>query len=255
MLLTILGEYLLMQDAPVWQETVIGSLRALGYKVPAARQAIARSIADNWIAAERHGRRSQIRLTDAGRSMLSSGAERIYRFGEPWEWDGRWLLVVVRVPEQRREVRHRVRTRLSWEGFGSLGGGLWISPHVERELELAELAQGNGGADLISFRVEFGTIGEPEELVAAAWDLDRIEAEYVPFIERFGRLTPKGPEAMFCAQTELVHEWRRFPFLDPALPRQLLPRRWPLERAHAVFQRQHGRWHGAAQEFFRSITE
>ena len=71
--------------------------------------------------------------------MLTAGAERIYGFGEPWEWEGRWLLVVLRVPEERREVRHQVRTRLAWAGFGSLGGGLWISPHVEREAELRDM--------------------------------------------------------------------------------------------------------------------
>ena len=71
--------------------------------------------------------------------MLRTGAERIYGFGEPRDWDGRWLLVALRVPEERREVRHQLRTRLAWAGFGSLGGGLWISPHVEREAELREM--------------------------------------------------------------------------------------------------------------------
>ena len=28
-----------------------------------------------------------------------------------------------------------VRSRLSWAGFGSLGAGLWISPHPDREAE------------------------------------------------------------------------------------------------------------------------
>ena len=49
-------------------------------------------------------------------------------------WDGRWLLLVLRVPEQRRELRHRLTTQLAWAGFGSLGGGLWITPHVDREV-------------------------------------------------------------------------------------------------------------------------
>ena len=48
-------------------------------------------------------------------------------------WDGRWLLLVLRVPEQRRELRHQLTTQLAWAGFGSLGNGLWITPHVDRE--------------------------------------------------------------------------------------------------------------------------
>jgi hypothetical protein len=39
------------------------------------------------------------------------GSTRIYTFGEPWQWDGRWLVVVVRVPENRRAVCHQLRSR------------------------------------------------------------------------------------------------------------------------------------------------
>ena len=127
-LLTLLGEYVLPAAGNVWQETLIGALETLGYKTPAARRALARSVTAGWLRAERHGRRSRVHLTPATAEMLRSGTERIYSFGDPWTWDGRWLLVVLRVPEERREVRHQVRTRLAWAGFGSLGGGLWISP-------------------------------------------------------------------------------------------------------------------------------
>src|SRR5215208_107911 len=88
----------------------------------------------------RRVRRSRGYLTPDAATMLSAGAERIYSFGEPWEWEGHWLLVVLRVPEERREIRHRMRTRLAWAGFGSIGGGLWISPHVEREAGLRAMA-------------------------------------------------------------------------------------------------------------------
>ena len=123
----------------VWQETLISALTSLDYKAQAARQALARSVSGGWLRTERHGRRARVYLTDETREMLSSGAERIYGFGEPHPWDGRWLLVVVRVPEQRRDVRHLIRSQLAWAGFGSLGNGLWISPHVDRESEVRRI--------------------------------------------------------------------------------------------------------------------
>src|SRR3954454_11401189 len=153
----------------VWQETLVGSLEALGYKTQAARQAVARSVTGGWPRTERHGRRPRGALPPGASGVLRSGAERIYNFGEPWEWDGQWLLVVLRVPEERREVRHRFRTQLAWAGFGSLGGGLWITPHVEREGELS--ARNADGAELLSFRAELGALGEPERVIAEAWDL------------------------------------------------------------------------------------
>ena len=250
MLLTTLGEYVLPLRRGVWQETLIEALGALGYKVHAARQALTRSVAAGWLQTERRGRRSLVSLTDESVQMLETGARRIYSFGAPWEWDGRWLLVVLRVPEERRDVRHQLRTRLAWAGFGSLGGGLWITPHVERELELTDV---DSVAELLSFQASLGTLGDPANVLAEAWDLAAVAAAYRDLIERFGRLRPKTPEAVFRAQTQLVHEWRKFPFLDPDLPEAMLPVNWPRAQALKVFRDRHESWHAAAQDYFHSL--
>jgi phenylacetic acid degradation operon negative regulatory protein len=250
MLLTTLGEYVLPLRAPVWQETLIEALGALEYKLHAARQAIARSVGAGWLQTERHGRRARVSLTEETTEMLQTGAERIYSFGEPWEWDGRWLLVVLRVPEERRDVRHQVRTRLAWAGFGSLGGGLWITPHVEREREVSGV---DSVAELLSFEASLGSLGDPARVLAEAWDLDAVARAYGEFAKRFGRLRPKAPEAVFRAQTQLVHEWRKFPFLDPDLPEAMLPDGWPRARALGVFRERHEAWHSVAQEYFGSL--
>ena len=57
LLLTVLGEYLLPRGEPVWQETLVNALTALGYTSQAARQALARSAREGWLASERRGRR------------------------------------------------------------------------------------------------------------------------------------------------------------------------------------------------------
>jgi phenylacetic acid degradation operon negative regulatory protein len=254
-LLTLLGEFVLPLRDGVWQETLIGALQALGHKPQAARQALARSITAGWLRTERHGRRSRVRLTEPTAHMLSTGAERIYSFAEPWDWNGHWLLVVLRVPEDRRDVRHRMRTRLAWAGFGSLGGGLWISPHDEREGELEAMAGDGDGpvAGLLSFRAELGAIGDAARVVADAWDLDGVATAYRDFIDQFAGMRTKSPEATFRAQTLLVHEWRKFPFLDPDLPAEMLPNGWPRSRAHDVFAERHAQWHDVAQEYFRAL--
>jgi phenylacetic acid degradation operon negative regulatory protein len=252
-LLTILGEYLLPASGGVWHETLVGALESVQIKNQAARQAIARSVRAGWLRSERRGRRARTYLTGPTAEMLTSGARRIYEFGEPWHWQGRWLLVTVRVPEHRRDIRHQLRTQLAWAGFGSLGGGVWISPHVERESELAAMTANGSVAELLSFHAELGAIGDQARLVADAWNLERVAAAYAQFIADFRGPCPSRPAEVFGAQTLLVHAWRKFPFLDPDLPEHLLPGGWPRSRAHEIFSERHAAWHQIAQDYFASL--
>jgi phenylacetic acid degradation operon negative regulatory protein len=252
-LLTVLGEYVMPRHDALWQETLIDALGTLGYKPQAARQALARSVTAGWLRAGRVGRRSRVELTAETSAMLETGARRIYGFGSPWEWDGRWLVVVLRVPEERRDVRHQARTQLAWAGFGSLGGGLWISPHAEREGELRGLSGEGSAAELLSLRAEFGSLGDPRKIVEEAWDLEAVSTAYSTFVDDFARRRPRTPEAVFAAQTMLVHEWRKFPFLDPDLPAEMLPAGWPRERAHELFTDRHEAWSAIARDYFGSL--
>src|SRR3954447_22047379 len=178
-LLTVLGEYLLQRPDGAWQEALIGALRLLGYTPSAARQAVVRSTREGWLDAERIGRRSRMRLTASSAELLRDGARRISGFGDPASWDGRWLLVVVRVPEQRRELRHRLTTQLAWAGFGSLGNGPWITPHVARETSI----HAEEPAQLLSFRAELGALGETPKVIEEAWDLPALREHYEQFID------------------------------------------------------------------------
>jgi phenylacetic acid degradation operon negative regulatory protein len=254
-LLTVLGEYVLPRGEPVWQETLVAALGALDYSEHAARQALARSVRDGWLASERQGRRARVRLTPATAELLRTGAERIYGFGRPWAWNGEWLIVVLRVPEVRREVRHQLRTQLAWAGLGSLGGGVWVTPHGDREDELRALVEAQSDADVVSFRGRIGGLGEPRKVAEEAWDLDAVAEQYEEFHTRFRRAQPASPAATFRTMTELVHEWRKFPFIDPDLPAELLG--WGLRRrkADALFRDRHDRWDRAARAYFESLED
>src|SRR5215467_11025684 len=140
LLLTVLGEYVLPRGEPVWTGTLVTALGLFGVAEKAARQALARTAAEGWIASSRHGRLARWELTQAGRGLLTDGAERIYSFGQGGPpWDGRWLIVLVQAPDLSSQARHRIRTRLAWAGFGALSGGVWVSPDPGREPEASHI--------------------------------------------------------------------------------------------------------------------
>ena len=244
---------MLPRGEPVWQETLVGALVAVGYTEHAARQALARSVRDGWLESSRHGRRSRVGLSARAADLLSSGAARIYSFGSAWRWDGRWLVLILRVPETRREVRHRLRTRLAWAGLGSLGGGVWLTAHVEREAELRAAIAEAPAAEATSFVASLGGLGRVEDVVSTAWDLDQVRRGYETFVEDFAAVRPASPAACFRMQTLLVHAWRKFPFLDPDLPAELLPAGWPRRRAHELFTGRHARWAAPAGDHFEEL--
>jgi phenylacetic acid degradation operon negative regulatory protein len=246
----MLGEFVLPREGQVWTATVVEALAALGVEEKAARQALARTAAEGVLESTRHGRRVVWSLTAPGSMLLEEGTGRIYGFmrgGAPW--DGRWLVLTVSIPESQRQLRHRLRTQLTWLGLGSPVSGLWVSPssghapEVHRVLRDLDLEQRS-----FAWVGSATGIGEESRLVEAAWDLDDVEERYLGFLADFEDRRAETPADAFVAQVELVQAWRRFPFLDPDLPGELLDHDWPGPRAAAMFHDRHDRWHRQAQQ-------
>jgi phenylacetic acid degradation operon negative regulatory protein len=254
LLFTLLGEFVLTGDGTAWTSAVLAVFTRLGIEEKATRQALMRTAGAGWLAAEKIGRRTRWRLTASARRLLTDGAERIYSFTGPARgWDGRWLLVSVRIPDSDRRARHVVRSRLSWAGFGSLGAGLWISPHPDREAEATGVLREAGVApDAHVFVATRSGLGDVRVMVGAAWDLPAIEERYEQFIEEFGSRTPGD---VLVRHVELVHAWRRFPSIDPALPAELLPARWSGLKAAELFADRHRRWSAAARQEWKRLND
>ncbi|TCK25007.1 PaaX family transcriptional regulator [Pseudonocardia endophytica] len=249
LLLTVLGEFVLPGGYPVWTQVLLDVLGELGVEPKSARQALARTAAEGLLVSDRSGRRVRWALTDQGRRLLSDGAARIYGFGAPSRpWDGRWLVLLASVPESRRQLRHRLRTRLAWVGLGSPAPGVWVSPDPGKEGEVAAVLDELGlAAQASSFVGAFGAVGRPADVVTQAWDLERVEQAYEEFLAEFAPdIANSGragvPPNVLARQVQLVHAWRRFPFLDPELPAELLPERWAGARAATMFATLHTRW-------------
>lgn len=257
MLLTVLGEFVHPRGEPVWTNTLVEALGALGVEEKSARQALSRTAGEGILESSRHGRRVLWALTAHGNTLLEQGTERIYGFmrgGRPW--DGQWLILSVPIPESQRKLRHRLRTRLTWLGMGSPTSGLWVSPNTSNSDEVHAVIRSLGLEDrAFSWAGTAGGIGSESRILVDAWDLDQVEDLYLQFIDEFEARPAKGSLESFVAQVELVQAWRRFPFLDPDLPPELLDHDWPGPRAANAFHERHARWNREARSAWETFDK
>lgn len=168
-------------------------------------------------------------------------------------WDGRWHVIVVpHVGERAR--RDRLKSALGYLGYARLEGSTWVSPRQSAELE-SLLAAEQVRAEL--FHASYD--GDPRDLAARVWDIDGLGQAYQRWLDQAGGLADlvvptaddgeRGDEAIFVARSELVHGWRKFLFIDPGLPAELLPSGWPGFVAAEFFDAQAARLLPAAARF------
>lgn len=258
MLFTLYGDYV----HPTGEEQVrvnalVRLAEVLGVSSSALRSALSRMTREGWLVSERAGGRPRYGLSPRGFQLIDEGARRIYsRHRE--QWDGRWLVVAYSLPEHRRGERDRLRDGLSFLGLGSLGNGLYLSPHDRRD-DVRSVAERTGVlAQMTILRAELAWPAEPQSIVERAWDLQRVAAGYERFFEDCGWILDDpgeiGDEEAFRRRFLLTHAYRRSLFGDPELPDPLLPHDWIGTAAFRQFTEHNQRLRPQADRFYRAVA-
>ena len=221
--------------APV--AALVRLLAPLGVAAPAVRTAVSRMVRQGWLEpvrlpagrATRSRRRAVRRLDDA--------AARIYRT-QRRRWDGTWHLLVTDAARAQPRATGS-RAGLTFLGFAQLDDATWIGPRSSDEVDAPARGRGRPGRALHArprrrlARPGAAGPGTSRALAAAytRWLADA--QELVGDRPVRGRATSRrSPPA-----SRLVHEWRKFLFLDPGLPRELLPEDWPGDEGGRLLRR------------------
>ncbi len=265
MLFTLYGDYIIHRGGEVWVGTLIRIATQFGLSEQAVRSALSRMSRSGWLRVRRVGNRSYYSLTPKSKRLLEEGSRRIFvrRTGA---WDGRWRILTYSIPEQRREVRDDLRKQLTWMGFGQLGNGTWISPHA-LEAEVEALVERLRIRDLVEiFCATHLGFADDRALVRRCWNLEEVNRRYAAFLARYGpryeahrEQLARGEEVpasqCFVERFMLIHEYRRFFFLDPELPAELLPEGWLGAAAAQLFQSYHQLLAERANAYLDSVFE
>ena len=250
-LFDLYGDHLLSRGGVAPIASLVQLLSALDIAPPAVRTAVSRMASQGWLEPAKVRGASAYRLTPRAERRLREAAVRIYRTDRA-PWDGRWHLISLgRMPD--RASRDRLRNGLTYLGYAPLRDDTWISPHESGEADsLIEAEQ----ASARRFTARYD--GDDAALTAQAWDLGALGAEYARWLSEArslvvslgsgsaasaptassGTAAGAGDRQAFAARSRLVHEWRKFLFRDPGLPRDLLPDEWPGDAAASFFDEQ-----------------
>ena len=246
-LFDLYGDHLLARGRQAPVAALVRLLGPMRISPPAVRTAVSRMARQGWLAPVRLPEGAGYRLTPRAVRRLRQAGDRIYRLDAP-PWDGRWHVVIVeRVSERAR--RERLRSALGYLGYACVDGSTWISPRPS--VELGQLLRGER---VRAERFHASYDGDARGLVARAWDIDGLALAYGQWLEFARELVPAHDvtlpdEMIFAARSELVHEWRKFLFIDPGLPAELLPDRWPGAEAADLFRSEAERLLPAAARF------
>ena len=240
LLLTLLGDYFLDGSVPIPSASLVSLLEEFGITSAGSRAALSRLSRRGLLASSKSGRNTYYRLTPRAAALLREGAQHILGFGAAERhWSGSWTIVAFSVPEDQRQSRPVLRTRLRWLGFAPLYDGLWISPHRPTE-------DINAVLDELQIKASTVFVGEIRDRIGgnpplSAWDLDDLRRVYTDFVEEFAELRLRvsngdvGAAEGLVARTTIMDRWRNMPNLDPELPSELLPKDWPRDAARALF--------------------
>jgi ring-1,2-phenylacetyl-CoA epoxidase subunit PaaA len=238
LLLTVLGDLVLPSGGQAWLGALTATMEALDVPPATTRQALRRLVTQGMVATERHGRLASYHVTPTGRRRLEEAADRIY-LRRALAWDGRWRMLTYSFPEEHRSSRDALRRELAWLGYGSLGTGTYVCPW-DLGTRLDEvLAKHQVVGQVETFTSELD--GDDAALADRAYDLSELRAAHADFVATWTPVrdaTPlDGPDAATALRRrlELVHAWRKFLFLDPGLPPELLPGDWLGDTAGGLF--------------------
>ena len=261
MVVTVFGDSVSQHGGWIGLGSLITALAPLGFGERLVRTAVFRLAKQDWLKAQKVGRRSYYCFTDDAQAHYERAAKRIYSAGQQ-EWDGYWTLVLPSaVPEHKRD---RFSKSLSWQGFSPLASGVYARPSADREAldeTIIELDLAGRVVVLRASTKDPHSQSALKELSQKKWNLDELKALYEEFLEFYRPLTrhlrPKAlsPERSFWLRTLMIHDYRRVLLRDPEFPDVVLPTGWIGFSAHRLVKRTYRNLAPASLEYIQSNLE
>jgi len=262
LIVTLYGDAIEPHGGTVWLGSLIRILEPMGINERLIRTSIFRLSKEDWLSAEKVGRRSYYSLTAVGRRRFDQALKRVYSSTLP-AWDGSWCMVILTQlsPAKRKSVREE----LEWQGFGAISPTLLACPRSDRADVNASLADQGVLDDTIVFETKPQgdvSVGALQEQVRETWSIEALSAHYGEFIQLFRPLWQAlrgrdnlDPEECLLVRLLLIHEYRRLLLRDPQLPDELLPADWEGRAARQLCRNIYRQVYAPAEQWLATVME
>lgn len=237
LLFSFLGALVLDRDhPPISSRVFLHLLGDLGVAEAAGRAALARLTRQGLLERSVQGRTARFSLSPTGETLLRDAAVRVSSpapFSHP---EDEWTLLSYSIPESRRDLRHQIRARLAWAGFGGLRDGLWVAPgHVD----LAAVFGGAQFTELGRLADAFYAVpvarSEIGRMLHRAWNVPRVRAQHEAFLGAWvADRQQRGRQ--LTRLTLLGADWLQLLRTDPGLPAAHLAPDWPAPASAALYR-------------------
>ncbi|UKA58373.1 PaaX family transcriptional regulator [Arthrobacter sp. FW306-2-2C-D06B] len=257
LIVTIYGLYGRSSGDALPVSVLISMLGDLGYDAPGVRSSVSRLKAKGVLKSVRQDGVAKYELSDTVLDVFREGDRRIFAADRSTELES-WVLAVFSVPESMRNRRHQLRSELSGLGFGSVASGVWIAPAQVLDQARERLASRGLVQFVDFFRGDYLFEGPMRPKVAEWWDLKAIDEQFAEFLDLYegagdlwtGLVGDDPGAALANSTAELRRDafryyipmltlWRRFPYRDPNLPLEYLPKGWRGPAVRETFQAVH----------------
>jgi len=141
-----------------------------------------------------------------------------------YSWDKRWRIISYEIPENKREIRDRLRRQMQGWGLGPWHRSFWVTPHPIIE----NLRQLIGGKEEEKYFQAFEAdhiFGNREILIEKVWGKTKLDEQYRQIFKKWHAILSGQEEKLFKFK-KIIDTYVDFLKIDPGLPKELIGENW-----------------------------
>jgi len=233
LIVTLFGDVVSQHGDWIWLGSIIELFEPLGYSERLVRTSVFRLVEDEWLQANKVGRKSYYSLTEQAVKLNEKAARRIYS-KEHSAKNNNWLLVLPsfvsenKMPEFKRQ--------LNWLGFSNLATNTFAHPSMDKtslEETLQELDLPDSVIIFTSQTIDHQSETVLKKLVFEKWNLQSLQDQYQSLINIYQKFENelnqserKNDHQGLLLRLLMIHEYRRILLKDHELSKNMLPKNW-----------------------------